>query len=221
MEQITQRIRSAAGARSLAQSQPRNREAQLQYGRAAASAGDLLSAREAFRAAAAAETSPRTEALDGFGRCEHHLGRYEAAAAIYGRLIAAKPESVEGYLGLSRALLPLRRRSESLEILERAVAEVPIPNARDRLALAREFEKRGDLARALSIARPSVAGPGEVADARLTVARLLFKVQNLSQAMPEFERLVAENPRAGEARRYLAAALINPLNPHPDPARSA
>ena len=214
LAETRERMRSVAEARSAARSSPVSRDAQLRYARTAAGSGDMLSARDGFRATAAKETTPTVEALDGLGRCEQHLGRYEEAAEIYRRLISSQPERAEGYVGLSRALLPQRKRSESLEVLERGAAEVSNPDG--RLVLAREFERRGDLARALSLARMD----GADSNARLTAARLSFKLEDLRQAIPDLERLTADDPQATEARRYLAAALINPLNPRPDTRRA-
>ncbi|MGC8666810.1 MAG: tetratricopeptide repeat protein [Chthonomonadales bacterium] len=215
-----QRYRLAALQRALAQAQASDRAALwTALGGMALQAGDPYAAQIALKRALRPDAANVT-ALERLGRAQVSLGLFQDAVSTWRALIALEPGRPAGAIELSRTLTVLGRRSDAAAVLEKAEQTLSSTDVAGRGALIREYDRRGELARALQLSRNLVEAAPADPGAQFLLAMLLFKTQRLAEAEPLLERLVAGGSRQVQVRRYLAAVLLNPLSPHRDARRA-
>jgi tetratricopeptide (TPR) repeat protein len=181
-------------------------------------AHDFLAALDLFKISISLQ--PTFAAYDGVGRSALKLGLLTESLDAYRRIIALDPHNAAGYVGEAKALKALGRREESQKALETGAAAVPPGDLAGRLVLLGEFEQRVELPRALTEAQQLAKQFPQEPEALRALARILSKVQRISDAQSLLDKRLLEAPDDLDAKRQLGSVLLNRLNPHRDRDRA-
>lgn len=212
-QKTADRLQKLEALRAALRAQPENLALAREAAQKALRAGDPLMAELACRAALARAHPPAPELFALRGRAEMLLGLVALAERDYREVTQRAPEEAAGFLGLSHALSAQERRAEAAQVMERAAQAVPQSRPAERWKLVEEWERQGDLPRALQEAQTL---PADNPDDAVTTARLLYKLSRFSEAQRLLAPLVAAHPENSAAHYYLAAILSDPLNPQRD-----
>lgn len=175
--------------------------------------GDLFAAREEGLALLRAHPDAPPGVYVTLGDAQAQLGLFAESRRTYQALLARAPTSADSYIGLSRAQAQLGQKAQARATWQQAARAIPANLLPERLHLAYEYEKRGDLERALNEAEAVLRVAPDDPVALLMAGHLQFKLVHLSEAQTRLEKLVAAHPDDRAGRRTLAAVLDNPMLP--------
>ena len=133
-------------------------------------------------------------------------GRFDEAAAVYEKILAQDPRSVEAHMGLSLMLTTLGRLPEAIRACQGALALRPeLPELHNNLGSL--FNCLNQHAQAEAALRQAVALRPLYVEAHYGLGMTLAAMGRLEEAEVAFQLVIVLRPEMVEAHRQLAAVL--------------
>ena len=138
----------------------------------------------------------------GLAQSEHDV---DDAIKTFRRVIVLRPDHALAHYNLGILLKRMDRAREAIDVLQRAVAIAPRPEA--RLALGTLYLHQGDFDRAAAALEAALDAEPRFVDAHVTLAAVLKAKGRLHEAIDALRRAIALQPDSWNAHAALATAL--------------
>jgi Flp pilus assembly protein TadD len=176
----------------------------LRVAEAARESGDLLTAAELYRQAAARQPGD-VAPLVGLGETLLALGAVDEAAESFRAALSAAPEDTAALVGLGKALLALNQPAIAAAQFERAIARQP-GNVQALNGLGIAYDLSGDFRRAQESYRRGLALAPENLTLRNNLGLSLALSGDAGEAVAQLEQIVATPMATAQHRQNLALA---------------
>jgi tetratricopeptide (TPR) repeat protein len=135
----------------------------------------------------------------------HQAGRFDQAATLYQRILAARPDDFDALQLLGALRCDQGDAAAATRLLERALAQRDDPGV--RLNLGRAWRALGRLDAAEQQFRRAAAAVPALPQAHLFLGNLCRETGRLAEAIDSFRRAIAVEPRYADAHWNLGNAL--------------
>lgn len=186
----------------------------LQAAEAARRIGDLFTAERLLRNALK-QTPQNIPTRRMLAELLRQTCRFAQARSLYLALHTEQPHDLEPFLGLAEVASSEGRQEEIFVWLAKAREEMS-PTVENLIDLAHHYQDWSDFATAkATVAEALRLAPGDE-NAMLQQASILVEHNEMEEAYPLLETLLAHRPNNGYACRLLAVVLTTPTSSHQD-----